>query len=397
MFIVPNRQKSIKVGFISDLSGAFQWPAEAQLKGVALAVREINKEGGIKGRRVEIVKRDTELDEALTAKRTRELIEKEKADFIIGGIKAPLHQIINKETKKAGIIFMSIGQTEELTQVEHLGPYTFHQAVTPYMTAQGAGAWMLENIGRKCFVITMDYSWGWHFAESFTNLVNRVGGKILGIAKIPFPAKDGDHAKHFSKIKKLKPEVLLVGNFGQQQVHFIQEAGKANLKRHMSIVNALSETNIMAKLDPETIAGMYWGGTFYWGLEQNLETAKHFVSSYGRLFHELPSGYAAYGYSGTLEVLHAARKIGEYHLDPAKISQELEGRTYAHYKTPEWWRPCDHQAFQDFYIFKMKGPEERKSKDDIAETLGASSWNLDFERSCETLGHEKRLWGHIKK
>ena len=108
----------------------------------------------------------------------------------------------------------------------------------------------------------------------------------------------------------------------------------------------------------------------------------------------MPSGYAAYGYSGALELLRNARNLGTYPIDSDALSKAIEGSAYTHYKTPQWWRPCDHQSFQDFYMHKIKGPEERTSEDDISEVVGSASWELDFGRDCSSIGHENNLWGH---
>ena len=386
----------LKIGFPSGLSGVYGWMAQDQLNGVTLAVEETNKTGGVIGREIKIITRDDKSNFELAAKVTRELIQKEKVDLIVGQLSAGTQLAANKETKKAGMIFMSLGQTNELPTAEHLGPYTFHQALTPHMTVQALGNWIFDNLGKKWYIILADYEWGWQTLEAYQAIAKKRKAKIVGIAKIPFPAKEADaFTKYFPDIIKKKPEVLVVANYGLDQLKFMEDEYKASLQRRMSIVNTLSEIPVINKLKPEEAVGMYWGVSFYWALEKTLPLAKKFVSSYRTAFKQIPSAYSAYGYSGALEALWAIKKIGKYPLDAAGMALELEGRTFAHYKTPEWWRPCDHQAFQDYYILKMKGPEERKDEHDTSEIVGMTSWDLDFGRSCESIGHTKNLWGHI--
>lgn len=390
-------KETIKLGFISGLSGVYGWMAQDQLRGATLALEEINKEGGIAGRLVEIIVKDDESKPELSTKGTRELIQKYKADFIIGSLSAGTHLFINKETKRAKKIFMSVGQSSEITMDPHLGPHTFHEAWTPYMSAQGMGKWVFENLGTKWFFLLADYEWGWHVYEAYQELAKRMGAKILGSVKIPFPSKyEKDFSKHFPNIVRKKPEVLIACNYGSDQLKFITAANKAGLKRKMSIVNTISELPIVERIDPEEAAGMYWGGNFYWALAETLPLAKVFVSEYRKRFHKIPSGYSAYGYSGGLELLGAAKRTGKYPIDSDAIAQELEGQTYAHYKTGQWWRPCDHQSFHDFYVLKLKGPEERKNKHDVSEVVGSTSWELNFGRTCASIGHSKKMWGHFQ-
>lgn len=391
---IKNKEK-IVIGFVSGLSGVYGWMARDQLRGVQLAAEEWNKKGGLMGHKITVVSKDDKSDTNLSQKYTKELIVKNKADFILGGLSAPTHPVINKEARKGKRIFISLGQSIEINMAPNVSPYTFHEALTPHMAAEGAGHWAAQNLGKKWYLVLADYGWGRSVNGVLTNLAKKEGVKILGRSWIPFPAlgKD-DFTKHFENIIKKKPEVLVVGNFGTDQVKFIEEANKAGLKTKMSIMHVLSDVRMLERIDPNDSVGMYWGANFYWGMADIMKTAKGFVSGYMKKFKQVPSGYAAYGYSGTLEVLEATKVVNKYPLDQIEISKTMEGGTYSHYSTSQWWRPCDHQSMMDYHIFKLKGPEERKSSQDLAETVGKTSWDLGFERDCVDLGHRKNLWGH---
>ena len=388
-------KETIRLGFISGLSGVYGWSAQDQLRGIMLAVEQINSGGGISGKKVSIISRDDTSDPKKAAEGTRYLIEKEKIDFMVGGLSAGTQLFINEEMKKAGLLFISIGQSNEITTAKHLGPYTFHEALTPYMTVQGMGKWVFANLGKKIFIVMSDYEWGWHVLSAYELLAKEAGAQIVGVAKIPFPAKaSNDFSKHFPVILKAKPEVLIAANFGADQLKFIEDVNTAGLQRKMSIVNTLSELPVMERISPEKATGLYWGGHFYWGLKDILPEANNFVSLYTKRFNGVPSGYAAYGYSGAMELLLAAQKVNRYPINPKAIAEELEGNAYAHCKDKQWWRPCDHQSMQDYYILKLKGAEDRAHPHDISEIIGVTPWDLDMERSCQKTGNGAYLWGH---
>jgi len=390
-------KETIRLGFISGLSGVYGWSAQDQLRGIMLAVEQINSGGGISGKKVSIISRDDTSDPKKAAEGTRYLIEKEKIDFMVGGLSAGTQLFINEEMKKAGLLFISIGQSNEITTAKHLGPYTFHEALTPYMTVQGMGKWVFANLGKKIFIVMSDYEWGWHVLSAYELLAKEAGAQIVGVAKIPFPAKaSNDFSKHFPVILKAKPEVLIAANFGADQLKFIEDVNTAGLQRKMSIVNTLSELPVMERISPEKATGLYWGGHFYWGLKDILPEANNFVSLYTKRFNGVPSGYAAYGYSGAMELLTAAKKVNRYPINPKAIAEELEGNAYAHCKDKQWWRPCDHQSMQDYYILKLKGAEDRAHPHDISEIIGVTPWDLDMERSCQKTGNGAYLWGHTK-
>src|SRR6187401_1944192 len=81
----------IRIGHVAALSGASAQSGEAITRGLALAIDEINAKGGLLGgRQVELVQRDDESvpPKGLTA--ARELIFKENAAVLFGGIDTPV-------------------------------------------------------------------------------------------------------------------------------------------------------------------------------------------------------------------------------------------------------------------------------------------------------------------
>ncbi len=387
--------KKIVLGFVSGLSGVYGWMANDQLAGVTMAVDEINAEGGVAGVAVVVESSDDQSKPELSEQRTRELIENKHADFIIGSLSAGTHLHINKEARAAGRIFMSIGQSNEITVAPHLGPLTFHEALTPHMTAQIVGKWIFENLGTRWHLVAADYEWGRDVVGAYKVLAKRFGATICGVSMVPFPARSAeDFAAHMPEIIASEPEVLIICVYGVDQIKFIEAAHAVDLKHRMSIIFTLSEIDIIERVNPDEAVSMYWAANFYWKLEEQIPAARTFVRSYRARYKKVPSGYSAYGYSGAMELLQIARKLGQYPIDSGAIASDLEGRSYAHYKNNQWWRPCDHQSFQDIYILKLKGPEERKDADDNSEIIGVSRWDLTLERSCEELGHTDTMWGH---
>ncbi|MET3657037.1 ABC transporter substrate-binding protein [Sporosarcina psychrophila] len=74
----------IVIGNIGAMSGTSAVLGKAQSQGVELAVKEINENGGIMGAQVRIATRDDEADPTKSKTFVEELVDKEKANFLIG-------------------------------------------------------------------------------------------------------------------------------------------------------------------------------------------------------------------------------------------------------------------------------------------------------------------------
>ena len=80
----PAAKGTIKVGSICDFAGPCYMYCETGLKGLEIAVNEINAKGGILGRKVEIIVRDTEMKVDVAVRELKDLILREKVNFLIG-------------------------------------------------------------------------------------------------------------------------------------------------------------------------------------------------------------------------------------------------------------------------------------------------------------------------
>ena len=96
----------LKIGFPLPLTGPFAAIAADQKRGAELAMDELNAKGGVLGRKVEVLFRDDELKPATGAQRTKELIENQNVDFVVGGLAAHVQMAINEQTKKSKVMFI---------------------------------------------------------------------------------------------------------------------------------------------------------------------------------------------------------------------------------------------------------------------------------------------------
>lgn len=76
----------LKVGLLEDVSGDLAFMGMPKLHGSQLAVEEINKNGGILGRQIELIHLDPQGDNARYQEFARRLLSRDKVDVLIGGI-----------------------------------------------------------------------------------------------------------------------------------------------------------------------------------------------------------------------------------------------------------------------------------------------------------------------
>ncbi len=120
---------TIKIGYPMPLSGPASVYGVPIVKGAEMAVQEINASGGVLGRKVELLTRDSKASADEAVRLARELIIKDNVDFLSGTLtsaEAPAVSTIAKENK---IVFVApTSKTIQLTSPANLHPYIFRLA-----------------------------------------------------------------------------------------------------------------------------------------------------------------------------------------------------------------------------------------------------------------------------
>src|SRR5262245_48323453 len=104
---IAHAQKPIKVGMPMPLSGPPALFGEPATKGALMFIEEANAKGGVLGRKLELLTRDSKADANEAVRVSRELILKENVDFLVGTLtsaEGPAVSVVAKENK---IVFIA--------------------------------------------------------------------------------------------------------------------------------------------------------------------------------------------------------------------------------------------------------------------------------------------------
>jgi len=377
--------ETIRVGFPVPLTGAFAAEAQAVVRGAELAIKEFNDAGGLNGRKAELLVRDDKLNPGEAATRTIELIDKDKAHFIVGSVSAAVQLSVNNVTRQRQVIYNSISQSDTINEAKDFSRYTFHECLNPHMTAGAVARYALPKLGKRVVFLTADYAYGHEMVRGF-----QTAGKALGmetLADIRHPLGQTDFSSYFPRILALKPDVLIACNFGRDQQIAFKQANDFGLKKQLKIIAPLLMHNGRAVDGHAVYSGIIGGTGFYWGLEGKLASTKRFNDAFKALHKGLfPTDYAGLGYAGVRNVLAAAKAAGT--TDTEKVVDALAAIKGDLYKGPVYFRGCDHQAVQSVLIVESRDKAEAANEQDIFKILATENFDEKMLRTCAELGHK---------
>src|SRR5687767_13298428 len=373
-----------RIGFPLPLTGPFAAIASDMQRGGQIAADELNAKGGVMGRKVELLFRDDQLKPAVGAQRTKELIENEKVQFIVGGLAAHVQMAINEQTKKSKVLFISTSQSDEISAKPDTSPITFHEALNPTITSRALGTWVAQNLGKKWWIIYADYAWGKQCNNVLTETLKKNGGTLLGAT--PYPLGSAEFSAHLPKIQAARPDVLMNVAPGADNVALHKQVISYGMKSQMKMAQPLHWISYLKEGGSEIYQDVYGGINWYWELQDQIPSAKKFVEASTKKFNMPPGDYGAYSYSGVLEVARGVELAKSTDAD-AVANALRKSPTYDHFKGKQWWRACDNKSFQDMWIGRGRGPGQTKGDWGLLDLVAKVSANEEYDRTCAEKGH----------
>ena len=287
-------------------------------------------------------------------------------------------------TRERKVIFNSISQSDAINEAKDWSPYTFHEALNPHITAGAVARYAFPKYGKKIVYLTADYAYGHEMVRGFERAGKELGATTL--ADIRHPLGAPDYSAFLPRIQALKPDILVLCNFGRDLVNSAKQATDFGLKASTRIITPvlLFTSRVAGGADP--FDGIVGGTSYYWGMEDTIPAAKVFNDKFRKAYGgAVPSDYGALGYAGVRTVLQAM--VNAKSTEPLKVSEAMGALKYNFYKGDQFYRKCDHQSVQSVIIVESKS-KGNKDKNDVFNVVAIEAPNEANLRTCAELGHK---------
>lgn len=344
----------IKVGMISPLTGAWTVYGAAHSAGFELAVDEINEAGGILGRQVEIVVGDSRTEPRVVVEQANRLIRQERVDFLAGTFSSAERNAAGPVVEASGKVLLYPtfyeGQLQEYfpgvcnPNIYMFGPEPTQQ-VWPHME------YILENFGKKFFMIGSDYAW-----PQVTNLFTRqkleeLGGEVVGEVYIPFNTPQYESV--LRDIRESGAEVIFHTLTGSDTVNFRQQYAAAGMKNDFTLWTVDDEEVVTTGLGPDVSANDYVSFDYFMSIEHpnNAAFLERLRAKFGDDVLMNTVGVAMYNAAHMAAL--ALNQAGEVSTEALRgYLGDLEFNDAP--QGPVWMRALDNQLVLPSYLMKVR-------------------------------------------
>ncbi|MED1472412.1 ABC transporter substrate-binding protein [Bacillus salipaludis] len=335
--------KTLKIGALYPLSGDLALLGEESYRGAELAVEEINKKGGIDGKKVELVKADAPDADAAQSEANR-LVNQENIKAIVGSYSSSISFAASEVTERNGVLYWELGAvSDSVTDRKYKyilrtnPPASYFSKVNIDFIKNVVAKKLGKNVGDlKVAIAHEDSTYGTTIAEEAKKLAKTEGVNIVTTQS--YSSASNDLSSVVLNLKKAQPDVLIAVSYLNDAVLLARQSEELGLKVPVFIGNGGGHT--MA--DFKDAVGNLANGVFDVDFPQyniNREFTPgmdEFLKLYKEKYGKDPrSGHSLSNYMGMKVVLDVLSKVGE--VDPDKLKEAALKYTAKEGTTPTGW------------------------------------------------------------
>lgn len=301
----------LRIANFVALSGSPGIWAPSAMNSTLLAASEINARGGILGREIEVLFLDASGAAEDIARRVENVVASGEVDVIVGSHTSAVRVALRRHIAgRIPYIYTTVYEGGERT------PGVIAIGETPLTQSRPAIHWMAEvKKASRWYLIGSDYVWPWLSHQSMKRYVTESGGQVVGEEFVP--VGEDDYGAHLARIRKARPDVVLVSLIGGDSIAFNRQFAEQGLApKVLRLASAFDET-VLLGIGPDNTENLFCASG-YFNCARSGDT-EAFVSRYEAAFgaSAAPAGSVGQSnYEGLKFLEEAARRAGSLALKP---------------------------------------------------------------------------------
>jgi branched-chain amino acid transport system substrate-binding protein len=341
---------AIRIGVVTPISGTYAGIGQQVTWGLDMAAAEINANGGIMGRQIELLYEDSEANPAVAVQKAEKLYTSENVDFLTGTVNSGATLAVGQVAERAGKLLATTVSFSDAITGDKCSPNVFRVNARAGQQSAALAAWVKqEKPGAKIFYLGPDYEMGRSTVAAFKENAELVGAESVGEVFAPLDSKD--YSQYFGRVRSARPEVLYTSVAGNDTVRLFTQMKDFGVLDGLTVLGAsgtVTGQNIGAIGDA---AEGFITGVGYSPLIDSPEN-KAFVEKFNAENGADPDLYGADSYGILFAYKAAVEAAGSTETDAVRAA--LEGLTWDTPQGPKTIRAGDHQAIQPMYVVHIE-------------------------------------------
>ena len=376
----------LRIGVLSDMSSLYaDIGGPGSLAAAKMAVEDFLAGPHKMKRQIEVLGGDHMNKADLGVNIAREWIDRNNVEAIIdvpnSSVALAVRNVVQQSNK---VILVSGSSSSDLTG-KSCSPNLIHWTYDTYALSSGTTRAVLAGGGKTWFTLTADYAFGHAMEAEVKNVVQKLGGTIVGGVRTPINSQD--FSSFLLQAQASKSQVIALINAGGDTINSIKQSVEFGIpqggQRVVATVLYLSDVH---SLGLKAAQGLQFTESFYWDLNEGTRAfAQRFAP---RNNGRYPTAIQAGVYAETLHYLKAVDELGASS-DGKAVVQEMKKLPTDDPLFGKGSVRSDGRKLHNMYLFEVKKPDESKYPWDyykLIQTIPPSeAWRPLEEGGCDFL------------
>ena len=338
----PAAAESVKIGFITTLSGPQGVIGEHMKNSVELALDHLGRKVG--GLDVEVIYGDDQVKPDVGKQLADEMLKKHKVHFVSGVIWSNVMLAVAPTVTQAGtfMIGTNAGPHELAGKMCH--ELFFTTSWQNDQTPEAMGKYMSDQNLTDVYVMAPNYAAGKDMVAGFKRYFK---GRIVD--EVYTKLGQTDYQAEISQLRAKSPKAAFVFYPGGMGIQFLKQYAQAGLREQIPVYSVYTVDEISLPAVKEAALGNF--ETRYWSPDLKNEANQKYVSDFKKKYGKLPVFYGAQSYDGIMLIDSAVRAVKG---DLGNKKGMIAAMRKAEYKSTRgpYTYNVNHFPIENFYLLK---------------------------------------------
>ncbi|MES2509762.1 MAG: ABC transporter substrate-binding protein [Pseudomonadota bacterium] len=345
----------VKIGFSGPLSGSQAAVGQDQLDGFMLGLEE--RGGKLGGQTVILMKEDDQLKPEVAAQVTRQFIERDKVDAMVGLGYSNIVMANLRRMAESGTVAIATSSGPSPVAGAECAANVFSTAWQNDGFGEAIGKLMQDKGFKNVYLLAPNYQAGKDMLAGYKRFYK--GGLS---AEVYTQVGQTDYSAEITQLQAAKPDAIFAFYPGGMGVNFIKQLSQAGVVTKIPVYSTFTADGANLAALRDAAVGVYSGNMWSTSLDNPQNTK--FVKAFEAKFKRTPSSYAAIAYdtASLLDVAVAKVKGNTSDKKAFAAAVKAAGSDFKSVRGPFKFN-SNNMPIQNYYAFEMvKDGADFKSK-----------------------------------
>jgi branched-chain amino acid transport system substrate-binding protein len=296
----------ILIGYYGDLSGRTSNFGQSTRNGALMVVDEINKAGGINGRRIRMIVEDDQGRPEQAATVVTKFISQDRVHALLGEATSGNTLAAAPKAQAAHIPMITPAATAD--NVTQVGDYIFRVCFTDSFQGEAMAKFAAHTLKAKRAAIMLDFNspYSRGLTQVFTENFTKLGGQI--ITEQSYTQGDRDYKGQLTTIRAVNPDAIFIpGYYGEVGV-IAKQAKELEIKAPLLGTDGWDAPQLF-QLGGDALNGSYMSN--HYSVDDPAPAIQNFIAAYKARYNgAVPDALAALGYDAMNVLADSIRRAG---------------------------------------------------------------------------------------